>query len=72
VFDASITDLSAALSARTKILDADLERLGMQRAKAVQDALLGSGDIDPSRVFLIAQSAAPPADKRVRLEMSLK
>jgi hypothetical protein len=72
VFDASITDLSAALSARTKILDADLERLGMQRAKAVQDALLGSGDIDPARVFLIAQSAAPPADKRVRLEMSLK
>jgi hypothetical protein len=34
--------------------------------------LLGTGQIDPSRVFLITQPPQPAIDKRVRLEMSLK
>ena len=71
-FDAAITDLDAALAARIKILDTDLEKLGKLRARAVQDALLGTGEIDPSRVFLITQPPQPAVDKKVRLEMSLK
>jgi hypothetical protein len=71
-FDAAITDLDAALAARIKILDTDLEKLGKLRARTVQDALLGTGQIDPSRVFLITQPPQPAVDKRVRLEMSLK
>jgi outer membrane protein OmpA-like peptidoglycan-associated protein len=71
-FDAAITDLDAALAARIKILDTDLEKLGKLRARAVQDALLGAGEIDPSRVFLITQPPQPAVDKKVRLEMSLK
>ena len=71
-FDAAITDLDAALAARIKILDTDLEKLGKLRARTVQDALLGTGQIDPSRVFLITQPPQPAIDKRVRLEMSLK
>ena len=70
-FDAAITDLDAALAARIKILDTDLEKLGKLRARAVQDALLGTGEIDPSRVFLITQPPQPAVDKKVRLEMSL-
>ena len=62
-FDAAITDLDAALVARIKIQDTDLEKLGKLRARAVQDALLGTGEIDPSRIFLIAQPPQPAVDK---------
>jgi hypothetical protein len=55
-----------------KILGTDLEKLGKLRARTVQDALLGTGQIDPSRVFLITQPPQPAVDKTVRLEMSRK
>ncbi len=49
-----------------------LEALGKSRAQSIQEALLGSGEVDPARVFLInAPSQAPGADK-VKLELSLK
>jgi hypothetical protein len=43
----------AALAARIPVAESDLEALGHLRAQAIQDALLGSGAIDPSRVFVI-------------------
>ena len=68
-FAAAITDLETALLARIQITDSDLEALGRRRARAMQDTLLGSGEIDPSRIFLInappgshAQASAGTAD----------
>ncbi len=49
-----------------------LEALGQARARAIQDALLGSGEIDPQRVFLIAAEAKPAVDGKVRVELALK
>jgi hypothetical protein len=69
---AAIIDLDAALSARITIPDTDLEDLGRLRARAIQDALLRTGEIDPSRVFLITQPPQRPADNKVRLEMSIR
>ena len=49
-----------------------MESLGKARAQSIQEALLGGGEVEPSRVFLIhAESQAPGADK-VKLELSLK
>jgi len=49
-----------------------MESLGKARAQSIQEALLGGGDVEPARVFLIhAESQAPGADK-VKLELSLK
>src|SRR6185503_3144366 len=65
-------ELEAALREKDTVSDKDLEELGQARARAIQDALLGSGGLDASRVFVIAASAKPPADGKVRLELSLK
>jgi hypothetical protein len=43
------------------------------RARAIQDALLGSGTLDAARVFVMgANPSAPTANKKVRVELSLK
>lgn len=71
-FDPAIADLENALAARVQVTDSDLQDLGKRRAHSIQDALLGGGDIDPARVFLI--NAAPKSDTQdaVRLELALK
>jgi hypothetical protein len=65
-------ELEAALREKASVGDQDLEELGQARARAIQDALLGSGGIDASRVFVIAANAKPPTAGKVRLELSLK
>ncbi len=49
-----------------------LEALGKQRAQSIQGALLGSGEVDPARVFLIGADSQAPGAARVKLELSLK
>lgn len=49
-----------------------LEALGKARAQAIQGALLGSGEVDPARVFLIAADSQAPGAAKVKLELSLK
>jgi uncharacterized protein involved in outer membrane biogenesis len=65
-------ELTAALLARIKIDDAQLQQLGTRRAHAVQDALLMGTNIDPVRIFLINGAAQPPPGTTVRLELALK
>ena len=44
--------------------DSDLEQLGQMRARAIQDALLGSGTLDAARVFVMgANPSAPTAEQ---------
>ena len=52
--------------------DSDLTALGQQRAMNLQQALLGDSQIDPARVFLVANDKAKNQDGRVRLELTLR
>ena len=67
----SIAALESALRARIVVPDAELNALGQARARAVQDALLESGEIDPLRVFVTAPVEAAADEQGVRLEIAL-
>ncbi len=49
-----------------------MESLGKARGQSVQEALLGSGEVEPARVFLIHAESQPPDGGKVKLELSLK
>lgn len=68
----AISELEQALREKHAVPPEALEELGQARARAIQDALLGSGEVDPQRVFLIAPEAKPPVDGKVRVELSLQ
>lgn len=73
LLESSITAIEAALRAKLEVTDKDLEDLGRERAKAVQEVLLGDGkEIDPLRVFLRAPSDIAPTANSVRLKLELK
>jgi hypothetical protein len=69
---AKIEFLSHELHERITISDADLEALGQQRAMNLQQALLTDTQLDPGRIFLVANDKAKNQDGRVRLELSLR
>jgi hypothetical protein len=69
---AKIEFLSGELHQRITVGDADLTALGQQRAMNLQQALLTDTQIDPDRVFLVANDKAKGQDGRVRLELSLR
>ena len=52
--------------------ESDLAALGQLRATNLQQALLTGTQIDPARVFLVANDKAKSQDGRVRLELSLR
>jgi hypothetical protein len=65
--------LELAIMEKHPVSDRDLEQLGQTRARAIQDALLGSGGLDAARVFILgANPSAPTDNKKVRVELSLK
>jgi Domain of Unknown Function (DUF748) len=72
LIQAKLDFLSQALHERIEVGESDFTALGQQRAMAVQQALLTDTQIDPSRVFLVANDKAKAQDGRVRLELSLK
>jgi hypothetical protein len=65
-YDPAIADLNAALIDHIEVPDADLEALGKQRAKAIQDALLSDGQVDPSRVFIVNATPKPDTGDKVK------
>ncbi|HEU5135328.1 MAG TPA: DUF748 domain-containing protein [Steroidobacteraceae bacterium] len=66
-------ELEQAVVQKHAVTDTDLEQLGQSRARAIQDALLGAGTLDATRVFILgANPSAPAANRKVRLELSLK
>ncbi len=71
-YDPAINDLNAALIDHFQIGDADLQELGKQRARAIQDALLSDGQIDPGRVFIVNASPKPESGDKVKVELGLK
>jgi Domain of Unknown Function (DUF748) len=69
---AKIEFLTNALRERIQIGEADLTKLGQQRATNVQQALLTDTQLDPGRVFLVANDKAKNEGGVVRLELSLR
>lgn len=69
---AKIDYLTQELRKRIVIGDAELNALGQQRALALQQALLTGTQIDPGRVFLVANGKAKVQGGLVRLELSLQ
>ena len=65
-YDPAIADLNAALIDHIEVPDADLEALGKQRAKAIQDALLSDGQVDPSRVFIVNATPKPDTGDKAK------
>jgi hypothetical protein len=46
--------------------------LGKDRAKAIQDALLSDGQIEPARVFIVDSAPKPESGDKVKVEMAVK
>jgi len=66
-------ELEKSIAQKHAVTDADFEQLGQSRARAIQDALLGAGSLDATRVFILGGNPAAAADnRRVRVELSLK
>jgi hypothetical protein len=68
----AVGELDAALRASIEVLETSLHALAAERARAIQDALLSSGEVEPGRVFMLAAGAQPAASGRVRVALSLK
>jgi hypothetical protein len=69
---AKIDFLTSGIRERLTVGDAEFKALGEQRAMSLQQALLAEPQIDPARVFLVANNKAVAKDGMVRLELSLK
>jgi hypothetical protein len=69
---AKIEFLGRELHQHIAISDADLTALGQQRAMNLQQALLTGTQLDPERVFLVANDKAKNHDGLVRFELSLR
>ena len=69
---AKLEFLTRALHDHVVVADDDLQALGQQRAVAVQAALLNDTQVEPARVFLVANDKARQQNGRVQLELSLK
>ena len=69
---AKIDFLTGALREHVTVPDDRFKALGEQRAQALQQALLTDTQIDPARVFLVANDKAVAKDGAVRFELSLR
>lgn len=65
-------ELAAALRPTIDAMTPALEALAQQRARAIQDALLGSGEVEPGRVFMLASAPKPAVDGKTRVALSLR
>ncbi|HEX4153264.1 MAG TPA: DUF748 domain-containing protein [Steroidobacteraceae bacterium] len=69
---AKIAFLMDALRKHLTVTDDSVRTLAEQRAQALQKALLDGTQIDPKRVFLVANNKAAAKDGEVRLQLSLR
>jgi hypothetical protein len=70
--DEAIRALEAALAERTAVSDDNLQALGRRRARAIRDAVLGPGGVDPGRLFVLDAASVPARGGRVALDLGLK
>jgi hypothetical protein len=67
-----ITALEDVVLPKVEVPDTELAELGRERAQAVQNLLLASGEIEPARVFVIRGEPAPNDGGLVRMDLSLR
>jgi hypothetical protein len=72
ILSAKIDFLTAGLREHISVGANELRSLGEQRAAAIQQALLTDTQVEPERVFLVANDKASAKDGVVRLELSLR
>ncbi len=70
--EAAIVWMETQLRPRFQPDAAVLAELGQTRAKAVQEALLEGGELDPSRVFLAGDQSSLASDGVARMQLGLK
>jgi hypothetical protein len=64
--------LEKAIREHIQVAEGDLQTLGQDRAKALQQVLLADPQVSAERVFLVGNDKALPKDGVVRLELTLK
>ena len=58
--------------AKEPATEAELDELARARAEAIRGALLGSGEVDAKRVFVLGTKPVAAVDGKVRAELALK
>lgn len=71
-YTAANAELEKVIREKVTVSESEFQELAQARARAIQDALLGSGEIDNTRVFLLAASPTKPTGGKVQLALSLK
>ena len=71
-YEAAIGDLEAALVQKVQVPEADLVQLGKDRARAIQDVLVGEGGVEAARVFIVDTPPKPASGDKVKAELALK
>jgi uncharacterized protein involved in outer membrane biogenesis len=69
--EARIGSLERAFQERIVFDDNVVDALAQARAHIIQDAILGAGDIDPLRVFIVAPAKDVAKDGRVRVTLAI-
>jgi hypothetical protein len=69
---AKIDFLEKAIREHIQVGEGDLQALGQERAKALQQALLTDTQVSADRVFLVTNDKATAKDGMVRLELTLR
>jgi hypothetical protein len=71
-YKAGIEQLNAALLDKQPATEAELGDLARARAQVIRDSLLGSGQIDAARVFVLGIKPVAAVEGKVRVELALK
>jgi hypothetical protein len=71
-WQAGIEQLENALRAQQPATDVELGELARARTQAIRDALLGAGQIDAARVFVMGIEPVAAVGGKVRVELALK
>jgi uncharacterized protein involved in outer membrane biogenesis len=69
---AALEFLEQAARASVVVAQSEFDRLGEERAQAVEKALLGGGVLEPTRVFKAREGKVSAHDGKVRLELGLE
>ena len=72
MIETEITTLQDLARPTIEVPETALADLGKARAQKVQDLLLGAGDIEPGRLFIINAGPAPNEGEFVRMDLSLR
>jgi hypothetical protein len=71
-YRAGIEQLEAALRDRQPATDAELGDLARARTQAIRDALLGAGQVESGRVYVLGIKPVAATGGKVRVELALK